>query len=159
LHAELRLELPVDEVFPFFADPRNLERLTPPWLHFSVLGASSAQLAAGTTIDYRLRIHGFPLRWRSLISVWEPPYRFVDEQVIGPYRLWRHLHSFEPDGDATLARDWVEYAAPGGPLTRKLLIDPDVRRIFAFRARALIEVFGDARRRATRSPAATVAEL
>jgi ligand-binding SRPBCC domain-containing protein len=140
LHAELRIERPLEEVFPFFSDPRNLEAITPPWLHFRIVRATTPAVMLGTEIDYRLCIRGFPLRWRSRISVWQPPLRFVDEQVLGPYRLWRHLHSFEPDGRATIARDWVEYAAPGGPLVNRLLILPDLERIFAHRARALTAI-------------------
>jgi ligand-binding SRPBCC domain-containing protein len=137
LHAELRLERPLEEVFGYFSDPRYLEALTPAWLRFQVRGSSTPVIAEGTEIDYRLRLHGVPLRWRSRIVVWDPPLRFVDEQIVGPYRLWRHLHGFEPDGAATLVHDWVEYAAPGGPLAHRLLVAPDLARIFEFRARAL----------------------
>ena len=137
LHTELRLERPLTEVFAYFSDPRNLEAITPPWLRFEVLGASTPEIAEGTEIDYRLRLRGVPLRWRSRIVLWDPPLRFVDEQVVGPYRLWRHLHGFWPDGDATVVRDRVEYAAPGGPLVQRLLVAPDLARIFDFRARAL----------------------
>lgn len=142
LHAHQRVERPIEEVFSFFSDFRNLEAITPPWLNFAVEGASTATVRQGTEIDYRLRIRGVPMRWRSRISLWEPPLRFVDEQVVGPYRSWRHLHSFEPDGAATVARDWVEYRAPGGPLVQRLLIAPDLGRIFAFRARALTDLLG-----------------
>lgn len=142
LHAHQRIERPLEEVFSFFSDFRNLEAITPPWLNFVVEGASTETVRQGTEIDYRLRIRGVPVRWRSRISLLEPPLRFVDEQVVGPYRLWRHLHSFEPDRAATVARDWVEYRAPGGPLVQRLLIAPDLERIFAFRARALSELLG-----------------
>ena len=140
LHSELHIERPLEEVFAFFSDPRNLEAITPPWLNFSILRATTASVTLGTEIDYRLRVRGLPLRWRSRITVWQPPLRFVDEQVLGPYRLWRHLHSFEPDGLATIASDWVEYAAPGGPLVHRLLVLPDLERIFAHRARALTAI-------------------
>lgn len=143
VHAELRIERPLEEVFPFFSDPRNLEAITPPWLHFRIVRATTAAITLGTEIDYRLRVRGLPLRWLSRITVWEPPLRFVDEQVRGPYRLWRHLHSFEPDGQVTIARDWVEYAAPGGPLVHQLLVRPDVDRIFAYRGRALSAALAD----------------
>ncbi len=141
LHAELKIECAPEELFPFFSDPHNLEAITPPWLHFRIESASTERITAGTEIDYRLRVRGVPMRWRSRIAVWEPPLRFVDEQVIGPYRLWRHLHSFEPVGRATLARDWVEYAALGGPLVQRWLLAPDLARIFAYRSRALSEHF------------------
>ncbi len=141
LHARLRIEREVEEVFAFFSNPRNLEAITPPWLRFRIVAVSSDRITTGTQIDYRLRLRGVPIRWRSRICVWEPPVRFVDEQVIGPYRLWRHLHTFERDGCATLARDWVEYAAPGGPSVNRLLVAPDLQRIFDFRARSLLEHF------------------
>ena len=143
LHYELRIERPLEEVFPFFSDPRNLEALTPPWLHFHVVRATTPAVTLGTEIDYRMQVRGIPLRWRSRITVWQPPLRFVDEQVLGPYRLWRHLHSFEPDGRTTIARDWVEYAATGGPLVHRLLVLPDLERIFAYRARALTAMLAD----------------
>lgn len=141
LQAQLRIERPVEEVFRFFCDPHNLEALTPPWLHFRIVRVTTESITAGTEIDYRLRLGVLPMRWRSRISVWEPPIRFVDEQILGPYRLWRHVHSFEPQGEGTTARDWVEYAAPGGRLVQRLLIAPALERIFAYRARALSRVF------------------
>jgi ligand-binding SRPBCC domain-containing protein len=155
LHAELRIERPLEEVFPFFSDPRNLEAITPPWLHFRIVRATTTTVMLGTEIDYRLRIRGFPLRWRSRISVWQPPLRFVDEQVVGPYRLWRHLHSFEPDGQATIARDWVEYAMPGGPLVHRLLVRPDLEQIFAHRAQALTAILAHLGTRPAQVPRVT----
>jgi len=137
----MRIERPVEEVFAFFADARNLERITPPWLRFEILGDPPSELRAGTEIDYRLRLRGIPLRWRSRITAWQPPHRFVDEQARGPYRLWRHEHLFERDGSATLATDHVEYAAIGGSLVRRFLIAPDLERVFAYRRRALSEIF------------------
>jgi len=140
LHSELRIERPVEELFRFFSEPRNLQVITPPWLHLEVVSATTPSIRAGTEIDYRLRMRGIPMRWRSRISVWEPPLRFVDEQVAGPYRRWRHVHSFEPEGEATIARDDVEYAAWGGPLVR-LLVAPELERVFAYRRHALSEIF------------------
>ena len=139
--SELRIDCSPEEVFRFFADPHNLEAITPPWLRLVVRESTTPSIRAGTEIEYRLRLRGIPLRWRSRITLWEPPARFVDEQVAGPYRLWRHLHSFEPRERGTLARDSVEYAAWGGPLVRRLLIAPELARIFAWRRRALSEIF------------------
>ena len=132
---------PLEEVFAFFSDPHNLQRITPPWLDFEVLGMSDSQMREGLLIDYRLRIHGIPIRWRSEITVWDPPRRFVDEQRRGPYRLWIHEHTFEARGDGTLVCDHVQYSVPGGVIVQKLFVARDVGRIFAFRRRKLEELF------------------
>jgi ligand-binding SRPBCC domain-containing protein len=140
---ELWLPSPVERVFPFFADARNLERITPPFLRFRVLTPEPIEMRVGTLIDYRLRVHGLPLRWRSEITVWDPPHRFVDEQRRGPYRKWHHEHTFEPRDGGTLTRDRVEYAVPGGVLVDRLFVRRDVERIFAYRRRVLSELFRD----------------
>jgi ligand-binding SRPBCC domain-containing protein len=140
LERELVAPLPIDEVFAFFADPANLARLTPPWLHFRILGSSTDELGEGTTIDYRLRLHGLPLRWRSLISHWKPPYHFVDEQVRGPYTEWVHAHEFEETPTGTLVRDRVRFRVPPVPFVERLLVRPDVERIFDFRTARLREL-------------------
>lgn len=139
---ELELARPLDEVFPFFADARNLERITPPWLRFHVETPGEIELREGALIDYRLRIRGIPVRWRSEITAWEPPHRFVDEQRKGPYRLWHHTHTFEARGERTLARDRVRLAVPGGWFAWKLLVERDVRTIFDYRSRVLRDLFG-----------------
>ncbi len=136
-----RLPPPRDQVFPFFANAMELERLTPQWLHFSVLTPAPIEMRVGTLIDYRLRVHGIPLRWRSRISVWEPPYRFVDEQLRGPYRRWYHEHLFEPSAQATVCRDLVDYEVPFGRLIEHWFVRPDIRKIFEYRNRKLQELF------------------
>jgi ligand-binding SRPBCC domain-containing protein len=98
-------------------------------------------MRAGTEIDYRLRVHGVPLRWRTRIESWQPERRFVDVQVRGPYRLWHHSHEFEEVAGGTLCRDVVRYAVPGGRIVDRLFVRRDVERIFEFRRRALIELF------------------
>ncbi len=95
LTREQFVPLGLDEVFDFFADAGNLELLTPPWLHFEILAPSPVEMREGTLIDYKLRLHGVPIRWQSEITVWQPPFRFVDRQRRGPYRLWVHTHRFE----------------------------------------------------------------
>jgi ligand-binding SRPBCC domain-containing protein len=130
------------ELFTFFSDAHGLEELTPPWLKFSVLSPAPTQIEAGTLIDYRLRIHGLPLRWQSRITVWEPPLRFVDEQIRGPYRRWHHEHAFEEVEGGTLCRDVVDYAVPGGWLIHELLVRRDLLRIFRFRQQKLERRFG-----------------
>ena len=140
LERSQRLPRAPADVFPFFADASNLEAITPAWLRFRVLTRPPVTMAAGTRLEYCLRLHGLPLRWLTRIEVWEPPVRFVDVQVRGPYRLWHHTHTFEPDGDGTVMRDRVRYALPLGPLgelAHALLVRRDLDRIFAVRHAAV----------------------
>lgn len=139
--SEVFVALPPERVFPFFADAHNLQRIAPPWLRFQVLTPPPIPMKVGTLIDYRLRLHGLPLRWRTRITVWQPPFRFVDEQIRGPYKLWRHEHTFIEHEGGTLCRDHVDYDMPLGPLVHRLLVRPDIRRIFRHRARRLHELF------------------
>jgi ligand-binding SRPBCC domain-containing protein len=141
LTSEVRLPAPRDEVFQFFADATQLERLTPPWLKFSVATRAPIQMREGTLIDYKLRVHGIPLRWQSRISCWEPPIRFADEQLRGPYREWNHTHTFVEDGTSTICRDEVDYDFVGGPLIHALFVKRDLETIFAFRTKVLKEIF------------------
>ncbi len=128
-------------VFGFFADAQNLEAMTPPWLHFRILTPLPIDMHAGTLIDYQIRLHGIRLQWRTEISAWDPPHRFVDEQRRGPYSRWRHEHTFLAQDGGTLAADHVEYDVPGGSLVQRLLVTPDLKRIFAFRKQRLAENF------------------
>ena len=130
-----------EEIFHFYADAFRLEDLTPPLLRFRVVTPPPIEMTAGVEIDYRLRLHGLPLKWRSRITVWEPPHRFVDEQVRGPYRRWFHEHQFIPQDSGTLVTDYVEYDMLGGWLADRLLVRNDLRRIFAFRRERLAEIF------------------
>lgn len=142
LDTELWLPRPIDEVFAFFADATNLERITPPFLRFAVTTPQPIDLRRGATIDYKLKVHGLPLRWRSVIAAWDPPHRFVDEQVKGPYRKWVHEHTFESRDGGTLIRDHIDYAVPGGRIINKLVVRRDLDRIFNFRTEKLRELFG-----------------
>ena len=137
------LPRPRDEVFVFFADAANLEAITPPWLNFHILTPPPIAMRAGALIDYRLRVHGLPLRWRTRIAVWEPPARFVDEQLRGPYRRWVHEHTFVERDGGTLCGDRVEYDVLGGRLVERLFVRRDVERIFAHRKERLTEMFRD----------------
>ena len=140
LRAEQWFPLPVERVFEFFADAYNLEAITPDWLHFHVLTAAPITLRPGAVIDYRLRLRGVPIRWQSEIPIWDPPRRFVDRQVRGPYRLWHHEHLFEPNDNGTLVRDEVSYSVPGGALVHALLVKRDLLRIFTVRQQRLAEI-------------------
>ena len=142
LKAEQWFPVPLEKVFEFFSDASNLETLTPPWVKFQILTPLPIEMRTGTLIDYRLRVHGLPLKWRSEISVWEPLSRFVDEQRQGPYRYWHHDHCFTREGEGTLVKDMVHYGVPGGRLIHTLFVAPDLRRIFGFRQQKLREMFG-----------------
>lgn len=145
-----RLELPVERAFEFFGQARNLEAITPQWLGFRLISPEPIEMRAGTLIDYRLKLHGVPVRWRTRIEVWEPPERFVDVQLRGPYALWEHTHTFERDGDdAVVIGDRVRYALPFGALGDLLhgFVRRDLERIFDHRARVVAARLGAARAR------------
>ncbi len=139
---ELWLPLPPEELFPFFADAANLDAITPPWLHFRIVTPRPIEMRVGALIDYKLRVRGLPMRWRTLISDWQPPHRFVDEQLRGPYRLWHHEHTFEPQDGGTLASDFVRYAVPFDFIAHPLFVRRDIETIFAYRQKALRGKFG-----------------
>ena len=135
---------PLDEVFAFFADARNLEKITPPWLGFRIRTSGPIHLAAGTRIRYRLSWHGIPVSWTTEIRRWEPPFRFIDVQLGGPYRLWHHTHRFEASGGGTRMTDIVRYRLPCGMIGRvmhALKVRRDVQRIFDYRRSRIEEVF------------------
>ncbi|HET7507520.1 MAG TPA: SRPBCC family protein [Solirubrobacterales bacterium] len=136
-----RVELPISETFGFYGDALNLERITPPWLGFEVTTPQPIEMGVGTLIEYRLKLHRVPVRWRTRIEAWEPPHRFVDAQIKGPYSLWEHTHTFEEDGpEATIIRDRVRYAIPFGPLGEladRLLVRRDLKQIFDYRRDAV----------------------
>jgi ligand-binding SRPBCC domain-containing protein len=145
---ETRMWLPRgrDDLFPFFADAHNLEEITPPWLRFAVLTPAPIEMRARALIDYRLRLHGVPLRWRTEIAVWEPPVRFVDRQVSGPYALWEHEHRFRDLAGGAVMSDHVSYRIRGGRLADRIgdlaVARRDLRRIFEYRRDALEARFG-----------------
>jgi ligand-binding SRPBCC domain-containing protein len=143
LEFELWLPRPIEDVFAFYSDAWNLERITPPWLRFRILTPAPIEMRAGTMIDYRLRLHGIPIAWRSEITVWEPPHRFVDEQRRGPFERWVHEHGLEERDGGTLVRDRVIYEPRGGAIADRLLVRRDLDRIFAFRREAILERLGD----------------
>jgi ligand-binding SRPBCC domain-containing protein len=140
LQRSQRVPVPAERAFDFYADALNLEPMTPPWLHFRLTTPQPIAMGAGTRLDYRLRLHGFPVRWQTLIETWDPPLRFTDVQTRGPYSLWEHSHVFEPDGEhACTIHDRVHYAVPYGPLgelAHRLFVRRDLERIFDFRREA-----------------------
>ena len=130
-----------DEVFAFFSDAFQLEQITPAWLNFRIATPGPIELKRGSLIDYRIRLHGIRIGWQTEISSWEPPYSFTDRQVRGPYRLWEHLHTFEVVESGTLIMDSVRYRAIGGRLANWLIVEKDLRRIFEYRRRRILELF------------------
>jgi len=131
----------VGDVFSFFSDVGNLDKLTPPFLRFEILTSTPMVMRVGTLIDYRLRVRGLPIRWQSEITLWDPPHRFVDEQRRGPYRFWKHLHEFKTVDGGTEIIDRVHYAVPGGRLMHKLFVRRDLQTIFSYRVNKLLEHF------------------
>ena len=141
------IDRPLGEGFAFFSDAQNLSTITPDWLKFRIVTPTPIEMGAGTLIDYQIKLHGIPLPWQSEITAWDPPHRFVDEQRRGPYRYWIHEHTFVADGvNRTIIRDRVRYAVPGGALVHKLFVEPDLARVFTYRARKMDEIFHGERR-------------
>jgi ligand-binding SRPBCC domain-containing protein len=131
---------PLDEVFAFFADAANLERLTPPWLNFEITTPMPVTMREGLEIDYRIVLHGIPIPWRTLIDVWEPGVRFVDRQMVGPYRWWHHQHRFEAVAGGTRVVDEIEFV-PRARWLSQWYVKRDVERIFGYRSALLPTLF------------------
>jgi ligand-binding SRPBCC domain-containing protein len=148
LEVSLTVKYPREDVFGFFAEAGNLERLTPPELRFRILTPQPMTMYAGALIDYRLKLFGVPFAWQTLISRWEPPACFVDEQLRGPYRKWVHTHLFREVAGGTEIIDRVVYQLPLGPLGRLvgLPVASQLRRIFSYRQQVLKEIFAAGRR-------------
>lgn len=142
LETHVKLPRARPEVFAYFAEAANLQELTPPFLDFRILTPLPIEMEEGTLIDYRLRIRGIPVRWRTRIAEWDPPRRFVDEQLRGPYRLWVHEHRFREVDGQTEVIDLVRYSVPGGSLLHRLFVRRDVQRIFRYRKHRLLAQFG-----------------
>jgi uncharacterized protein (TIGR01777 family) len=140
LHSRQLIAQPLDKVFPFFSTAGNLDRITPPWLKFEILNPH-VEMQRGNLIDYKLRLHGIPVRWQSEICDWNPPFQFVDVQRRGPYSLWVHEHRFRSTLEGTVVEDTIWYAVRGGRLIRRMFIDRDLERIFSYRRARLVEHF------------------
>jgi len=138
LETQMKLPLKLFEVFPFFCDIANLERITPPELHFRIITLPPIEITLGTVVDYRLQLYAVPFRWRSKITVWRPPDEFVDEQILGPYKLWIHRHRFYEEQGSTIIHDSVRYQLPLWPVGEVMypLLSRQLRRIFKYRQQA-----------------------
>jgi len=147
LHTTLELPLRVDEVFTFFADAGNLQRITPPELHFEILTPLPVEMGRGTLLEYRLGLFGVPFRWRTRIAAWDPPHGFVDVQLSGPYAVWEHTHVFVPTDAGTLIDDHVRYRLPLSPLGEVAypVVRRQLDRIFSYRQAAVRGALVDGR--------------
>jgi ligand-binding SRPBCC domain-containing protein len=144
LEAAQFIDRPRDEVFAFFCDPHNLEKITPPLLSFKIAAISSKDIAEGTIIDYKLKVHSVPMKWKTLIKDWVPNEVFVDNQEKGPYSIWHHTHRFYEVKGGTLMTDRVLYRLPMGLLGDSValpLVKKDVTQIFGFRKEVIREQF------------------
>jgi ligand-binding SRPBCC domain-containing protein len=147
LEREQFVPRPASEVFEFFSKAENLERITPPWLGFEIKTPLPIEMKEGALIDYRIKLLGVPMKWRTRIDVWEPGVRFVDRQLSGPYSLWRHLHEFEEVPGGTRMRDVVDYDLPLGPLgtiAHVAFVKRQLTTIFDFRVATIEGLFGRA---------------
>ena len=142
LKAEVVVRSPIEEVFDFFSSAENLESITPPWLNFRIVTPMPIKMRTGTLLDYKIRLHMIPIRWRTEIADWRPPHRFCDHQLKGPYKRWWHEHIFKDLGNGlTLVRDEVHYIPRGGSLLHRLMVKPDLKRIFTYRQEQLAKRF------------------
>jgi ligand-binding SRPBCC domain-containing protein len=144
LKRELTIDLPRAEVFGFFSDAGNLEKITPSDLGFNILTPQPIEMREGALIEYKLSLNGFPLKWKTVISKWDPPHEFVDEQLSGPYKQWIHRHTFTELGpDKTLIEDEVKYRLPFEPFgdIAHFIVEGQLKKIFDYREKAVRDYF------------------
>ena len=144
IDAEQWVPRPIDEVFAFFSDALNLESITPARVHFHVITPRPIELKSGALINYKMRLNGIPLKWTTRIETWDPPHKFSDIQLSGPYKLWSHTHTFATKNGGTTMTDHVDYELPLGPLgelVHSAGVRRDVESIFAYREKIIRERF------------------
>ncbi len=137
-----------DHIFDFFSRPENLQLVTPRWLDFRILTPLPVEMKVGALFDYRIRLYGVPVTWRAKITAWDPPRRFEDTQLAGPYTIWIHEHLFEPENGGTRMTDRIRYRSRGGPvepLVNSLFVRSRLEKIFAFREEAFRQLFTESR--------------
>jgi len=140
--SRLWLPAPRKEAFEFFSKAENLQKITPSWLNFKILTSLPIKIRQGSLIDYRLKLFGIPIRWKTEISAWEPPHCFVDSQIKGPYKTWIHTHRFESIDRGTIMADRVEYMPKGwflAPLLNRLFVKRNVKKIFEYRSDTILK--------------------
>jgi ligand-binding SRPBCC domain-containing protein len=141
------IERPREEVFEFFADAGNLERITPPELNFHIVTPQPIDIGKGALIDYRLKLRGIPITWKTEITQWNPPFDFVDTALKSPYKQWIHLHTFEEgERGGTIMQDVVRYRLPLEPLgdLAHWYVKKELNYIFDFRKTAVDKFFNRA---------------
>lgn len=134
----------LSEVFPFFAKPENLEELTPPSLNFKIITPTPIEMKEGALIDYTIKISGIPQRWTTLITKFEPPHKFVDQQIKGPYSFWHHTHEFYESKEGTVLLDRVDYGLPFsflGDIAHALFVKKQLNTIFDYRYQIIQKLF------------------
>lgn len=156
LKYQIEIGLPRPQVFDFFADAGNLERITPPQLNFHIVTPQPIDIQKGTLIDYELKLRGLPMRWRTEISEWDPPNSFVDRQLSGPYKQWIHRHTFTELGPSrTLIEDEVRYRLPLEPLAdaAHFIVRRELEAIFEFRQQAVARLLTNSEPRVEKNAA------
>ena len=138
------IEHPLTEVFEFFADAGNLERITPPELNFKIITPQPIDIKKGALIDYQLKLRGIPITWKTEITLWNPPHSFVDTALKSPYKQWIHLHTFEQRANGeTIMKDIVRYRLPLEPLgdLAHWYVKKELKYIFDYRYKVIEEIF------------------
>lgn len=146
LERESVIKAPIEEVFSFFGKAENLNIITPPQLKFDIVTPLPITIKEGTIIDYKIKISGLSFNWRTKITEWEPPRRFIDIQTRGPYKMWVHEHTFIADGNKTIMKDKVNYISKGWflePLIQRFFVRKKVEDIFDYRQKKLSAIFKD----------------
>lgn len=138
------IDRPLNEVFDFFSRAENLEHLTPDWLDFKILTPLPIEMKTGTLIDYQIKLYGIPLKWKTQITKWDPPFCFVDSQIKGPYSVWIHEHKIEEHDGKTIMKDIVDYDIPAGflkSLVNKVFVSKQIQSIFEYRRKSIEKYF------------------